>query len=234
MSSLSWVRTCHGSDEQRVEVVAHDGGLRREARHPREPLQLLHRDLVRLDGQPRLLDPLAELLDLRCLVRGVAELLADRLELFVEVELLLVLLDLALDVALDLLFELEDLELLGEQPCRCVLNRSSISTASRIGCFTSILAMRCAAIESASRSKSSIGITDRSTSSGMRLFSWTYSVNWLVTLRTSARISRAPDGFGVWITPLWRETASSIPSTSRPRRARDPPRGSASFPRRDA
>ena len=47
----------------------------------------------------------------------------------------------------------------------------SSSTVSKIGCLISIFVTRCAAIESANRSWSSMGSTVRSTSSGMRLFS---------------------------------------------------------------
>ncbi len=62
-------------------------------------------------GGVGLLDLAPQLLDLGLLVVGLAELLADGLELLAQEELALALLEVGLDVALDLGAQLEQLEL---------------------------------------------------------------------------------------------------------------------------
>ena len=99
--------------DQRVDVVAHDGGLGRHRRHQLELLQLGVGLLARLLGHLGGLDLLLELLDVGALF-AVAELLLDRLDLLVQVVLALALLHLALDAAADALFDLQDVDLVLE------------------------------------------------------------------------------------------------------------------------
>ena len=70
--------------------------------------------LLRLLGQPGLLDPLAQLVDLRLLLVLLPQLLLDRLQLLAQEVLALALVDLGLDLRLDLRAELDHLELAGE------------------------------------------------------------------------------------------------------------------------
>ena len=71
-------------------------------------------------GIPRRFDLLAELLDLLLLVVAFAQLLLDRLHLLAQEVVALVLADLRLHLGLDLRPELEDLELLDQDPVQAV------------------------------------------------------------------------------------------------------------------
>ena len=71
-------------------------------------------------GHPGTVDLGAQLVDLLGLLVAFAELLLDRLELLAKEVLALVLADLGLDLRLDLRSELEDLELLDEDPVQRV------------------------------------------------------------------------------------------------------------------
>ena len=87
------------------------GRRRRQFLQPRElALGRLHRLL----GQPRPLDPLAQLVDLGLLLVALPELVLDRFQLLAEEELALPLVDFGLDLGLDLAAQLDDLELAGE------------------------------------------------------------------------------------------------------------------------
>src|SRR5207302_1837573 len=84
-------------------------------RQPLEPGELALGGLARVLGQLDLLEPAAQLVDLRLLGVALAELLLDRLQLLAEEELALALLHLRLDLRLDLRPELVDLELAGRE-----------------------------------------------------------------------------------------------------------------------
>jgi hypothetical protein len=108
-------RDAPGERDQPVDVVPHDGGFGRHEGHLLELVELLHGLVVHVLRHPRLLDLLGELLDLVRELVLVAQLLANRLELLVEVELLLVLVDLAPDLPLDLPLQFQDFELARER-----------------------------------------------------------------------------------------------------------------------
>ena len=106
-------RLLPGHRHEPVDVVARDGRLGGHVRHRLEPLELGERLLLRVLRHPGLLDLGPQLLDLVGLVVLPAELLVDRLDLLVEVVLLLgplhLLLDLVVDPAIDV--DLLDLDL---------------------------------------------------------------------------------------------------------------------------
>ena len=94
-----------------VEIVPHHRRLGRHRRHRLQLLDLGQRLLMRLLGQLGVLDPLFQLGDLVGAVLAVAQLLLDRLHLFVQVILALGPLHLRLDPRLDLLLDLQDAHL---------------------------------------------------------------------------------------------------------------------------
>src|SRR5215475_7536174 len=96
--------------EQPVEVVAHDGRLRRHGRHLAQLLELVGGLLARLLRELGLLDLVLDLGEL-VFALFVAELLLNRLHLLVEVILALSLLHLALDARADALLHLQDRDL---------------------------------------------------------------------------------------------------------------------------
>ena len=93
--------------EQPVEIVAHDRRFRRHRRHLAELLEFVRRFLAGLFRELGLLDLVFQLLQLVATF-FVAELLLDRLHLFVEVVLALGLLHLPLDAGPDALFDLKN------------------------------------------------------------------------------------------------------------------------------
>ena len=99
--------------DQRVDVVAHDGGLGRHRRHQLQLLEFGVDLLLRLLRHLRGNDLLLELLHVGALF-AVAELLLDRLDLLVQVVLALALFHLALDAATNALLDLEDVDLVLE------------------------------------------------------------------------------------------------------------------------
>ena len=87
---------------------------------------------------PGRVDLLAKLLDLLLLVVVFAELLLDRLELLAQEVLALVLADFRLHLRLDLRPELEDLELLDEDPVQAVHPRAHVERVEHL-----LLGRRC-------------------------------------------------------------------------------------------
>ena len=105
-----------GEDGQPVEVVAGDGVLGRVGLQQAQLLQLLVDRLLRLVVEFQLLQPSLVLLDLGGLPLLLQpQLLLDRLELFLEEELPLLLGDLFLDLLADLGLQPRNLQLLLEQ-----------------------------------------------------------------------------------------------------------------------
>ncbi len=96
---------------QPLKVAPRDRVLRGLRRHARQPVQLAVRLLLHLRRHPRLLHPLAQLGDLLLAVLALAQLLADRLHLLAEEELLLVLVDVLAHRVADLRADLEHLQL---------------------------------------------------------------------------------------------------------------------------
>ena len=96
--------------DQRVEIVAHDGGLGRHRRHQLELLQLRVGLVARGLRHAGRLDLLLELLEVGTLL-AFAQFLLDRLDLLVQVVLALALLHLPLDAATDALLDLQDVDL---------------------------------------------------------------------------------------------------------------------------
>src|SRR5690606_10699368 len=98
---------------QPVEIGADHRPLGGRLRHHLEPAQLLHRLLVRLLGHLRLLDRLAQLLDLGLLL-VLAELALDRAHLLSKPELALTLFELLLGLLDDLARKLQHLDAVRE------------------------------------------------------------------------------------------------------------------------
>ncbi|MNM92285.1 hypothetical protein D3C81_1046120 [compost metagenome] len=96
--------------DQRVDVVAHDGGFGRHRRHQLELLEFGVGLLLGFLRHARSLDALVELFQVRAFF-ALAQFLLDGLDLLVQVVLALALLHLALDAATDALFDLEDVDL---------------------------------------------------------------------------------------------------------------------------
>ena len=127
-----------GQVDQPLEVGADHAVLGGGRRQPLEPAELALGRLLRLLGQARLLDPLAQLVDLGLLLVALAELLLDRLELLAQEVLALALVDLGLDLGLDLGAELDHLELAGEdlgEAAEPLVRRRPSSSSS---CFSSV------------------------------------------------------------------------------------------------
>jgi hypothetical protein len=97
--------------QQPVEIVAHDRRLGRHRAHGAQLLQLGHGLLAGFLRQLDLVDALLDFGGLVAAVLGLAQLLLDRLELFVEVVLALALLHLPLDAVADLLLDLQHADL---------------------------------------------------------------------------------------------------------------------------
>src|ERR1700691_2324933 len=97
-----------GNRQQPVEIVAHHRRLGRHRAHGAKLLHLAQRLVARLFGEFGLVDALFELGEFVAAVLALAQLLLDRLELFVEVVLALSLLHLALDARADALLDLEN------------------------------------------------------------------------------------------------------------------------------
>ena len=97
-----------------VQIGADDPVLGSGRRQPLEPAELAVGGLLRLLGQPRILQPLPQLGDLGLLLVALAELLLDRPQLLAQVELALALVDPLLHLRLDPGAELDHLELAGE------------------------------------------------------------------------------------------------------------------------
>ena len=102
--------------DEPVEVGARDGVLGRGDRHLRQAIELAQRLLLDRLGHAGGIDLRAQLVDLLGLLVSLAELLLDRLELLAQEVLALVLADLRLHLRLDLRAELEDFELLDQEP----------------------------------------------------------------------------------------------------------------------
>jgi hypothetical protein len=100
-----------GQREDPVEVGADDAVLGRGRRQLLQAPQLASGRAVDLLGQLELVEPGAQLVDLRLLLVGLAELLLNRLQLLTQEVLALALLHLGLDLRLDLRAELEHLQL---------------------------------------------------------------------------------------------------------------------------
>ena len=103
-----------GQLDQPLEVGADDAVLGGGRRQPLQPAELALGLLPRLLGQLRLLDPLAQLVDLGLLLVALPQLLLDRLQLLAQEVLALALVDLRLDLRLDLGAEPHHLQLAGE------------------------------------------------------------------------------------------------------------------------
>ena len=102
--------------DQPVEVGARDGVLGGGDRHLRQAIELAQRFLLDRLGHAGRVDLGAQLVDFLGLLVALAELLLDRLQLLAQEVLALVLADLRLHLRLDLRAELEDLELLDQDP----------------------------------------------------------------------------------------------------------------------
>jgi hypothetical protein len=133
------------------------------------------------------LDLLLDLVDVGALL-ALAQLLLDRLDLLVEVEVALVLLHLALDAATDLLVDVEDVDLaldLLEQVFQPLLDAGQVQHRLLV----SSLSGRWAAMVSARRPGSSMLEMEVRISGGIFLLSLTYWSNCCITARRSASIS---------------------------------------------
>ena len=109
-----------------VEVGARYGVLGRGDRHLRQAIQLAQRLLLHGFRHAGRVDLRPQLVDLLRLLVAFAKLLLDRLELLAEEVLALVLADLRLHLRLDLRSELEDFELLDQQPVQRVHPRADV------------------------------------------------------------------------------------------------------------
>ena len=98
-----------------VEVGARDRVLAGGGGDGLQAVELLVGDLLHVGRQPRLLEPLGQLVELLLLLAHLAELFLDRLELLAQVVLALGLRHLALHGGVDLVGELQDLALAVEQ-----------------------------------------------------------------------------------------------------------------------
>ena len=103
-----------GQGDDPVQVRADDGVLGALRRDVAEAVELPAGRLVGLLRERQLLDLLADLVDLRLLLVGLAELLLDGAHLLPQEVLALALVDLAAHVALDLGAQLQDVELARE------------------------------------------------------------------------------------------------------------------------
>ena len=101
--------------DQPVDVGPDDADLRRGRRDPAHAVDLLDRPGLDLLGHARLLDLLAQLVDLGLLRVVLAQLALDGLELLAQDVLALGLVHLGLDLGLDLALQLEDLDLAAEE-----------------------------------------------------------------------------------------------------------------------
>jgi len=104
-----------GQLAQPGEVVADNGMFGRGGRHAFQSLEFALSFLENRLGHAGRLDPLAQLVDGRDVGIHLPELLLDRLELFLEVELALRAFDLGAHVALNLLRQPQDFELAVER-----------------------------------------------------------------------------------------------------------------------
>ena len=109
----------------------------------------------------------------------------DRLELFLQVELALVLEQRAAHVVLDLSLEAKNLDLGGRSCASCESRAGSVGASSSV-CRTSCRTARCAATAHACRSSDAVACTSVTTSAGIRRWSETYSSNSDSTRRPSA------------------------------------------------
>ena len=125
-SMTSSVRLAHGSAIEPVDVGARHGVFGGRGRHLRQPVELAQRFLLHLVGHARGFDLRAQLVDFLGLVVALAELLLDRLHLLAQEVLALALADLGLHLRLNLRAELEDLELLGQDPVELVHARAHV------------------------------------------------------------------------------------------------------------
>src|SRR5690606_9149144 len=104
-------RLLPGDREQPIEIIADHGRFGRHGAHVLELLQLGLGLFPRFFAQPRLPDTLFQLGQLVATVLALAQLLLNRLELFIEVVLPLGLLHLPLDAVPDALLYLQDADL---------------------------------------------------------------------------------------------------------------------------
>ncbi len=95
---------------QNIEVVAHDRGLGRHGRHELELFELAFGLFAGLSRHFGGLDLLFDFLDVSALF-AIAQLFLDGLDLFIQVEVALVLFHLALDAATDALVHIQDVDL---------------------------------------------------------------------------------------------------------------------------
>ena len=95
--------------QQRVDVVAHHGGLGRHGRHQAQLAELALAFLAGLFGHAGGLDLLLDVLEVGA-VLALTQFLLDGLDLLVQVVLTLALLHLALDAPADALLDLQDVE----------------------------------------------------------------------------------------------------------------------------
>ena len=109
-----------------VEIGARHGVFRGRRRHLRQAIELAQRFLLHGLGQAGGFELGAQLFDLARLIVAFAELLLDRLELFAQEVVALVLADFRLHLALDLRAELEDFELLDQQAVQQVEPRADV------------------------------------------------------------------------------------------------------------
>ena len=104
-----------GQDGQPLDVVARERVVGGHGRHAREARELFHGLFLHVLGHPRLIDLLAQLLDLALALVLLAQLLLDGLELLAQVVVALRLLHLVLHLGLDLGAQLLHLDLLGQK-----------------------------------------------------------------------------------------------------------------------
>ena len=138
-----------------------------------------------------LADALFQLVHLVAAFFAFAEFLLDRLELLVEIIFALGLLHLALDPRADLALDLQHADFAPRSADSTFSSRSVVDSVSSSAWRSEILTDRCAATVSASRAGSSIWATAASVSDGIFLLSLMYCSKLVLTVRSSASVSRA-------------------------------------------
>jgi hypothetical protein len=112
--------------DEPVDVGPGDRVLGGGRGHFRQSIELAKRFLLHLVGHPRRFDLVAQLVDFLGLIVAFAELLLDRLHLLAQEVLALVLADFGLHLGLNLRSQLENLELLGEDPVELIHPRAQV------------------------------------------------------------------------------------------------------------
>ena len=115
-----------GQRDQPVEIGARHGVFGGSGRHLREAIELAEGLFLHRVGHPDGVDLRAQLLGFLGLLISLAELFLDGLELLAKEVLALIFADLGLDLRLNLRAELENLELLDEDPVQAIHARPHI------------------------------------------------------------------------------------------------------------